>query len=58
MRPRRWRTYADPDARGTRDRYREWARKRDAPELEPYLALEPAPDDDSVDDELDTLGAT
>jgi RecB family exonuclease len=37
--PRRWRTYVDPDARGTRDRYREWARKRDAPELADYVAL-------------------
>ena len=23
-----WRTYADPDGRGTRDRYRDWVRKR------------------------------
>jgi len=37
--PRRWRSYADPDARGTRDRYREWARKRTAPELAAYVAL-------------------
>jgi len=25
---RRWRTYADPDTRGTRDRYREWVRTK------------------------------
>ena len=37
--PRRWRSYADPDMRGTRDRYREWVRKRDAPELASYVAL-------------------
>jgi RecB family exonuclease len=37
--PRRSRTYADPDARGTRDRYREWTRKRGAPELVSYVAL-------------------
>ena len=37
--PRRWRSYADPDARGTRDRYREWARKCAAPEVEPFLRL-------------------
>jgi hypothetical protein len=36
---RRWRTYTDPDARGTRDRYREWVRKREAPELRGYVAL-------------------
>ncbi|HEY3669716.1 MAG TPA: PD-(D/E)XK nuclease family protein [Acidimicrobiia bacterium] len=36
---RRWRSYTDPDARGTRDRYREWVRKREAPELHGYLAL-------------------
>ena len=28
---RRFRSYTDPDARGTRERYREWRRKRDAP---------------------------
>jgi hypothetical protein len=40
---RRVRSYTDPDARGTRDRAREWLRKRDAPELQQYLALaEPA----------------
>jgi ATP-dependent helicase/nuclease subunit B len=44
---RRERTYADPDARGTRDRYREWQRKRDTPELRGYVSLaEPEPDDD------------
>ena len=36
---RPWRTYADPDARGTRDRYRDWVRKRGAPELAAYVAL-------------------
>ena len=36
---RTWRTYADPDTRGTRDRYREWVRKRGAPELAAYVAL-------------------
>ena len=36
---RRWRSYTDPDARGTRDRYREWVRKREAPELHGYLSL-------------------
>ena len=36
---RSWRTFADPDARGTRDRYREWERKRMAPELAAYVAL-------------------
>jgi hypothetical protein len=45
---RRFRSYADPDARGTRDRYREWQHKRDAPDLAAYVALaEPAaPDGD------------
>jgi len=38
------RTFADPDARGTRDRYREWERKRMAPELAAYIALA-EPDD-------------
>jgi hypothetical protein len=49
---RRWRTYADPDMRGTRDRYREWARKRDAPELASYVALsepEPEPEPEAED---------
>ena len=32
-----WRTFADPDGRGTRDRYREWERKREAPEVAAYL---------------------
>src|SRR5439155_8590218 len=41
---RRTRSYTDPDARGTRDRYREWQRKRDAPVLHAYVALaEPEP---------------
>ena len=43
-----WRTYADPDARGTRDRYREWVRKRGAPELAAYVALA-EPDDDEIE---------
>ena len=34
-----WRTFADPDGRGTRDRYREWERKRAAPEVAAYVAL-------------------
>jgi ATP-dependent helicase/nuclease subunit B len=43
---RRFRSYTDPDARGTRDRYREWQRKRDAPALRGYVALaEPQLDD-------------
>jgi hypothetical protein len=36
---RRWRSYTDPDARGTRDRYREWVRKREAPALRGYVLL-------------------
>jgi hypothetical protein len=36
---RRFRSYTDPDARGTRDRYREWQRKRGAPALRGYVAL-------------------
>ena len=41
---RRFRSFTDPDARGTRDRYREWQRKRTAPELREYLLLaEPDP---------------
>jgi hypothetical protein len=48
---RHFRSYLDPDARGTRDRYREWLRKREAPELRGYVALaEPdALDDDEED---------
>jgi ATP-dependent helicase/nuclease subunit B len=47
---RRFRSYTDPDARGTRDRYREWQRKRDAPVLHAYVALaEPEPQPDDVD---------
>jgi ATP-dependent helicase/nuclease subunit B len=34
-----WRTFSDPDGRGTRDRYREWERKREAPEVAAYVAL-------------------
>jgi RecB family exonuclease len=41
--PFRRRDYVDPDSRGTRDRYREWLRKREAPELRSYVELaEPA----------------
>jgi len=36
---RRQRSFTDPDARGTRDRYREWQRKRGAPALRAYVAL-------------------
>jgi ATP-dependent helicase/nuclease subunit B len=36
---RRSRSYLDPDARGTRDRYREWLRKRTEPELRGYVTL-------------------
>jgi RecB family exonuclease len=36
---RRYRSYTDPDARGTRDRYREWLRKSEAPELHDYVLL-------------------
>jgi hypothetical protein len=34
-----WRSYADPDVRGTRDRWREWMRKRGAPELAPLQVV-------------------
>ncbi len=37
---RPWRSYSDPDARGTRARWREWERKKDAPELASLLVLE------------------
>jgi ATP-dependent helicase/nuclease subunit B len=37
--PLRFRDYVDPDLRGTRDRYREWLRKREAPELAAYVTL-------------------
>jgi hypothetical protein len=41
--PFRNRDYVDPDSRGTRDRYRDWLRKREAPELRSYVELaEPA----------------
>ena len=44
--PKLWnyrrRTYADPDDRGTRDRFREWQRKQHAPEVQPYVALTPS----------------
>jgi hypothetical protein len=48
--PWRTRDYVDPDARGTRDRYREWTRKRNAPELAQYVALaEPDTDPEQPD---------
>jgi RecB family exonuclease len=43
------RTYADPDARGTRDRWREWERKQGAPAAQRWLRLG-APDDTTADD--------
>ena len=39
-----------PTARGTRDRYREWERKRGAPELAAYVALAEPPSADEVDE--------
>lgn len=36
---RYFRSFTDPDARGTHDRYREWLRKREAPELLGYVSL-------------------
>jgi hypothetical protein len=39
----RRRDYVDPDSRGTRDRYREWLRKREAPELRSYVELAEPP---------------
>jgi RecB family exonuclease len=53
---RRTRSYADPDARGTRARYREWQRKRDAPELAGYVALAEPGDVAPGDDDGDTAG--
>jgi ATP-dependent helicase/nuclease subunit B len=48
---RRFRSYTDPDARGTRDRYREWLRKRRSPEVRGYVALaEPDALDTASDD--------
>jgi RecB family exonuclease len=41
------RTYADPDVRGTRDRWREWERKRGAPEVQWWIRL--GTPDDAVD---------
>jgi ATP-dependent helicase/nuclease subunit B len=49
---RPWRTFEDPDGRGTRDRYREWERKRGAPELTAYVALA-EPSDDTTDPDAD-----
>jgi ATP-dependent helicase/nuclease subunit B len=37
------RDYIDPDGRGTRERYREWKRKRGAPQLASYVALAEPP---------------
>ena len=55
--PGRCRSYTDPDARGTRDRYREWQRKRVAPALRGYVALaEPEVLDDDTDGELEERG--
>ena len=34
-----WRSYTDPDVRGTRDRWRDWMRKRGAPELAPLRVM-------------------
>ena len=51
-----WRTYADPDAHGTRDRYRDWVRKRGAPELAAYVALAEPPHTDEVDERHDGDG--
>jgi ATP-dependent helicase/nuclease subunit B len=48
---RRVRSYTDPDARGTRERFREWRRKRTAPELAGYVALaEPDAENNHDDD--------
>ncbi|HEY7104927.1 MAG TPA: PD-(D/E)XK nuclease family protein [Acidimicrobiia bacterium] len=52
---RRRRTFVDPDARGTRDRYREWARKQDAPELAGYRALSEPPEDEDEAEAGDAL---
>ncbi|MCU1426298.1 MAG: ATP-dependent nuclease subunit B-like protein [Actinomycetia bacterium] len=49
--PFRPRTYIDPDARGTRDRYREWQRKRDAPKLAEYVALADPVSENGADDD-------
>ncbi len=53
----RARTYADPDPRGTRDRYREWTRKRGAPTLRGYVELaepgESVTGDEVTGDEVD-----
>ena len=50
FRPWRERTPADPDARGTRDRYREWSRKWQAPELRAFVALGTLAGEDADDD--------
>ncbi len=40
------RTYADPDSRGIRDRWREWERKCAAPEVQVWVALAPTEGDE------------
>ena len=50
----RGRTYADPDDRGTRDRYREWLRKQEAPEVRAYVGLTPGALD-GMDDGMDGM---
>ena len=49
----RGRTYADPDDRGTRDRYREWLRKQRAPEVQGYVGLTPGALDHPADHPTD-----
>jgi ATP-dependent helicase/nuclease subunit B len=51
-----WRTFADPDARGTRERWREWERKQHAPELAGYLSLYDAEHDDDTTTATVTAG--
>ncbi|MET0420927.1 MAG: PD-(D/E)XK nuclease family protein [Acidimicrobiia bacterium] len=49
-----WRTYTDPDARGARDRWREWERKQHAPELASFHELfDGLPHDDVVSSDGD-----
>jgi hypothetical protein len=52
--PWRNRDFVDPDGRGTRDRYRDWLRKREAPELSAYVALAEA----DVEPEPPSTGTT
>ena len=51
FRPWRRRSPADPDARGTRDRYREWSRKSEAPELRSFVGLADPPVIEDADDD-------